>query len=1258
MASIQGHFISLPRFTMVGVSCKKEIRQSRRLGDVKSASKARTISRISKRRKDSMNVDESSRNNRRSKKSNDDATLSSSGSEVSCRNYEKRRSHRNERRGWHNNQRRDDSPESSYRSSSTAPSNVMSIDTAENSESRLQDIGRVVKASDLTDYSDQYTLGSREMEEFEGYLHKHKSRGHRTFYASDSDGSSAIYSLDSRDDRPVAPSDDTSGVVAINSSDREHTNIVNCGYKACFCIDDKSIEESYGGLRDDQVLIAASCTLTSHGSAEFTDGEELSDGEEAQEASIRTLSRRVERMESQAESTTSDATDAEDQEDGDTVKTEEPSGVSRFFCSWGASPSDGGEDEDDDEYGLPEVVTTLTQQGNESIASHHTANVVWQRSGSYDSAEESLGEDRADAIAKKARAENILNKFKKAPPKAEPRLDIQDITPNINNHITELKGEINMSLFQDADKADDGQLQRDSSINEPTKQAIDERRPSDESAEHTAINIQGDTAEIIPQNTSINLQDDTAKIIPQDEITPQKGAVVDAIEEAPIEDIDLSLDFTYVLGDNVEVTGMTEVEAGNGDTGFLIFLRASRNSLTEDGEAAVRSFMERRRETSTLNGLCSVSDMTQSRHEAEGGLNVFIVIENDNQCSDKERPRLLIEEKASIYLANLSRLSEASYYCLDRKTKQEVTRVIQSHQCGTFLPVDLSVRSTFSQESPGNVPSFSQPSKDGVAQFIFCMRADDMICKVDDKSSAAIVESLPPVIDNEKNLATVEFTESASLLISKVDEPPLAENGKKAIHMEDEQGLVEDSPSSGSRPENSYPLAVIVESTTRQRIEDPDIPCLRKPSVDLTGDDGFAEKPSVDLTGHIGVATKPVVDLTGNDGVATKCTNEGEKQLSLKGSASVNESQIVESTFDEDKDIDILAEVGLEVDTPTKMRQTLAAAISKERSNPKYLRGMSRATVKAHALMQGGKIPRRSIRSTSPSKRTITTPETNIKSTDDIDQVHSELIVGKNGTLPKATSSGGGEDSSSSRGFSLHSCGRRSSGEESLKGTRFIHEEGKSSSGSFSNHSARIQDYLEFLDERDDEDTTGIDCLTSERSLEKLTDHAKNIGENAVSEAMDILNDLNLNLDYDDSYSSDGKDRDLPEPNTPVPSPPIPSNIPNVNVLLFGDINDSISKSDTLGSIKSDLSSDERQLKSYEDRWRLTQSLLLSDHPVRIENGPPRYGMVQFEKSQIDRMGLSRQRRNASVASSHGSTTSCDEFFDAVSRNSSSSSVD
>jgi hypothetical protein len=276
-----------------------------------------------------------------------------------------------------------------------------------NSESKLvQELGKVVKASDLSDYSDHFTLGSKSLEEFEGFLKKHESKGKRIIYASDSDGSSVLYSLDPSTGHKQKESklDSDSGIITYNQklrTDPSRTDFRPSALQQCFCAgDDISIQGSYGGLRDDEILIANCSSISTKN----------------------TMDRPPQRVESQEDNY--DSHSEEERDDQEASKSSESgSSESEGNGVWGISfpwiqgnNSSDEEESEHDQSTIPPVVSFVSSAPSRSVVSvSPSKSVTWEQSNTIDSVEESMEESRAEAIAKKARADNILSMFKKTP---------------------------------------------------------------------------------------------------------------------------------------------------------------------------------------------------------------------------------------------------------------------------------------------------------------------------------------------------------------------------------------------------------------------------------------------------------------------------------------------------------------------------------------------------------------------------------------------------------------------------------------------------------------------------------------------------------------------------------------------------------------------------------------------------------------------------------------------------------------------------
>lgn len=594
------------------------------------------------------------------------------------------------------------------------------FDTAHNSKSKLKNVGLVVKASDLSDYSDHFTLDSREMDEFEDFVHKHqeKKRETRDIYESGSDDSSALYSLAQESEKaPSEPSEETSGIVEVTSGDIGNKG--NCALREFFCMDDDaSIQGSYGGLRNGEILIASS-TLSTHHSMM------VEESYIPPEMSTRSDARKLERMESSAttmedhrqEVADGDLDGSDDDDDDDEPR---PSGMSRFFCSWGAGPSDedvkdddeDDEDEDEDDHSTEET-STVDQEATVTTTTDQSRSVVWERPDDHashaDSVEPSLDDARLQAIAQKARSDNVLSQFKAGTARhEEPTAFLSDPMPEDNEGTQEAK----------------------------------------ELAPHVQVPV------LIE---SPSLDDDASQ-----------GSV------------DLPYQRTLVLGDNVEVTGISEVEAGNGDTGFVIYLRVSRTTLTDEGQAAA----DRAAATRRSKLVEKPATIWQSLDDVS--FEVLVAVSGDDEGLVTKAPRLLIENNASHYLENLCQLSEASYYCLDKSTKQYSMKVIQSRS-DSSTSYDLQTTSTLSRDSFGNHHNAPPAQFDAAAQFMFCIKASDLMPI--DKDQVEILEperisSSSMVEDSRHGDENAIETRFSSILKAASSVPSSAQSQEEAASRE------------------------------------------------------------------------------------------------------------------------------------------------------------------------------------------------------------------------------------------------------------------------------------------------------------------------------------------------------------------------------------------------------------------------------------------------------------------------------------------
>eukprot|EP00934_Nitzschia_sp_Nitz4_P004702 Nitzschia sp. Nitz4//scaffold103_size77763//29005//31524//NITZ4_005441-RA/size77763-processed-gene-0.21-mRNA-1//-1//CDS//3329532316//4692//frame0 len=529
-------------------------------------------------------------------RSSDPQSISSSGScsesttssAFSRERYDtrgRRRHHRPRRISPVRSQESFESDESSYSQSSTStsesPDPVHSLDTLDNSESKLQDIGLVVRASDLSDYSDLFTLDSDEKEEFEDFVEKYDKGGDSHVQPALSQ-ESAVYSLPHNESRDVN--------VALS---REEGGCGNCMLQTFFCLDEESVQGSYGGLRNDEVLIAESFPTDSCNR----------DVDESLGEATNTMTALEEdpwSSEMKGEST-SNETDEKHQEPEVIKEVDSPNNTRwnwSCFSSWAFQQS--SEDQSDTlTVGVPEE-----EEDDKEETSRHSHTIVWQRSvESTRTDDDSLDDMRAADIVKKARTDNILSKF----------------------------------------KTEDS---------------------------HEPLGSTGAMA----SNT---------------------------------------LCTTFVLGDNARVSGVAEIEAGDGDTAFVIFLEATRDGMTTRGQMAAS-------QAESFQGdhvRRTARSLIQRDSEKSSTSDIVLVGDTTNRDSSKP-PTLILEDSADSFLEQLGHLSEASYFCLDEK-KQEAARVhFQAQLRDTQLRGSDILATTPSATCSISVTTGSQ--------YMFCIRTEDL----------------------------------------------------------------------------------------------------------------------------------------------------------------------------------------------------------------------------------------------------------------------------------------------------------------------------------------------------------------------------------------------------------------------------------------------------------------------------------------------------------------------------------------------------
>ena len=625
----------------------------------------------------------------------------------------------------------------------------MTVDTAVNSESNLvQEVGKVVRASDLSDYSDHFTLGTKSLEEFEGFLKKHEKKGKRIIYSSDSEGSSVLYSLDpSTSNKPKgSKSDFDSGIIA--GQQKLRSSQVSAPFRPSvlhtfFCVgEDVSIQGSYGGLRDDEILIANYSSISTKDSMppQTVESQDIYD------------SRSEEDRDDQAESKSSETGSSESEGDGGW-------GIS---LPWVQVQSSSREDESENEPStIPPIVSFVSSTPSRSfLPQSPSKSVTWEHSSTLDSAENSIADSHVEAIVKKARAGNILSMFKTKP--ADPPTNGLDVTgikddkaQDLDEHLkptkscetpshhadpldkhdhlvdpeeskegeaqemTESTEEIELKdrFWMNETKTDDSAkafaIGEIIATNETPKLHVEsdlvqmkEDQPMDDARENSDISTT--TVDIKAASWALREVDQVLPLCPSHDARPVTCLPNVAHEKSETE---LSSDRSFVLGDNVVVSGILEIETGNGDTSFVIFLKATKAELTEKGQQIanrVTSCVGEYKAWHTMNDIVLALSGLAEGHEAS------IIVRSG--AFDEPSPRLIIDGTARTFLDNLSKLSEASYYCLDSATKKNAENVVARR--GKQAPDDPNIDQV-------NFLANVDDMDDELVYFMFCMRGED-----------------------------------------------------------------------------------------------------------------------------------------------------------------------------------------------------------------------------------------------------------------------------------------------------------------------------------------------------------------------------------------------------------------------------------------------------------------------------------------------------------------------------------------------------
>jgi hypothetical protein len=166
-----------------------------------------------------------------------------------------------------------------------------SEDTEANSEGKLEDQGLVVNASDLSECWSKISLNSDEETAFQRFTKEYEAKKGLFYFGNEDDlslpsigtgrpgsltqasvASAFRGSFDDKYDEYTMPSDDSSGIVKRTETYR--TEAVQDNLWMCGLDDDSFAERSYGGLRNNEVLIAAASTMKTYDTRGIEDEED------------------------------------------------------------------------------------------------------------------------------------------------------------------------------------------------------------------------------------------------------------------------------------------------------------------------------------------------------------------------------------------------------------------------------------------------------------------------------------------------------------------------------------------------------------------------------------------------------------------------------------------------------------------------------------------------------------------------------------------------------------------------------------------------------------------------------------------------------------------------------------------------------------------------------------------------------------------------------------------------------------------------
>jgi hypothetical protein len=222
----------------------------------------------------------------------------------------------------------------------------------------------------------------------------------------------------------------------------------------------------------------------------------------------------------------------------------------------------------------------------------------------------------------------------------------------------------------------------------------------------------GDTTETEPETES----EESSVHVRRDQKIESDGSKSDGTQNYENRDeqgidTDLNSQRVYVLGDNVNVSAVTEVTTDDGGTAFIVFLKSQSHSEDEEKRDESQESVTAKTKASSGNGT------------TENGTAIAVV--DDALCIVPEMPKLVLDDDVNKYMAYLTPQCVTS----DQQgpAKRKSSRLIRAHQEGADIELTLakSASSDKGGETTSDLGQYVRRTRNGV-QYLFCMRVEDL----------------------------------------------------------------------------------------------------------------------------------------------------------------------------------------------------------------------------------------------------------------------------------------------------------------------------------------------------------------------------------------------------------------------------------------------------------------------------------------------------------------------------------------------------